>query len=39
MLVGVVEGDKRGRNEGRFYGELIATADARFRDHIAGMEG
>jgi len=35
----LVAARKAGRGEKRFYRELIATADARFKDHLAGMEG
>jgi len=34
----LVAAQKAGRGEKRFYRELIATADARFKDHLAGME-
>ena len=30
-------GDKAGRNEGRFYRRLIATADRRFSEHLKGL--
>lgn len=33
----LVAGDKRGANEKRFYKSLIATADARFSDHVETM--
>ncbi|MGH6870829.1 MAG: type II toxin-antitoxin system RelE/ParE family toxin [Rhizomicrobium sp.] len=31
----LVAGDKSGTSEKRFYKRLIATADARYRDHLA----
>ncbi len=35
LLVG---GDKTGTNEGRFYKALITKAEARYDDHLAGLE-
>lgn len=34
----LVGGDKSGGSQGRFYRELIATADSRFDEHLKSME-
>jgi hypothetical protein len=33
----LVAGDKSGQSERRFYRQLIARADARFDEHLAGL--
>ena len=33
----LVAGNKRGKNEGRFYADLIAEAEARYEQHLATL--